>query len=69
VATGERFHEAEIHRLRGEVILERDPCRSEEAARHLRRAMGVAGAQGAAPFRQRAEAALARLPAAGQRVS
>jgi predicted ATPase len=59
--TGERFYEAELHRLRGELLLraagpgEAEPC--------FRRALAVAGGQGARPLQLRAAMSLSRLHA------
>ncbi len=61
-ATGQRFYEAELHRMRGELLLALG--RHGDGESSLRRAVAVARDQGALPFRLRAEAALARLAAA-----
>jgi tetratricopeptide (TPR) repeat protein len=66
-ATGERFYEAELFRLRAELLIDRDPDAAEQARTGLAKAIAVATSQGAEPFRTRAEAALARL--AGQAVT
>ena len=57
--TGERFWEAEIHRLRGELLLlrsERDPAEASFC-----RALEVAGQQGARALELRAATSLARF--------
>jgi predicted ATPase/tRNA A-37 threonylcarbamoyl transferase component Bud32 len=54
--TGERFYEAELHRLRGELLnapAEADAC--------YRQALDVAGRQGVRPFQLRAAMSLCRL--------
>jgi predicted ATPase len=61
-ATGERFHEAELHRLRGELLLKRgvgfDPGEPEACFRH---AFAVARRQRAKPLELRATMSLCRL--------
>ncbi|MGH9263746.1 MAG: BTAD domain-containing putative transcriptional regulator [Acidimicrobiales bacterium] len=61
-ATGERLYEANLLRMRGELLAEYRPGAVAEAQRCLSRAVALATAQGARPFRQRAELALARVP-------
>jgi tetratricopeptide (TPR) repeat protein len=56
---GQRFYEAELHRIRGELLAA--VGRHQEGESSLRRAVAVAGAQGAELFRERAEGSLARL--------
>jgi predicted ATPase len=58
-SAGERFYEAELHRLGGEVQLTMK--RSEEAERSFEKAIDVARAQGARSFELRATTSLARL--------
>ncbi|MEA2704834.1 MAG: hypothetical protein QOD63_2779, partial [Actinomycetota bacterium] len=60
--TGQRFYEAELHRLRGELLLALG--HRDEGESSLRRAVEVADDQGAVPFRLRAEDALSRLASA-----
>jgi predicted ATPase len=78
-ATGDRFYEAELHRLRGELLLETvegrpspagsaaarprdpDPSKLPEAEACFRRALDVAGRQGAKSLELRAALSLARL--------
>ncbi|MDQ1370618.1 MAG: hypothetical protein QOF20_2971 [Acidimicrobiaceae bacterium] len=57
----ERLYESDLHRRRGERIAAQGRDHYEEAGESLRRALSIANAQGAIPFKQRAEAALARL--------
>ena len=62
-ATGERYWEAELHRLMGEVAL-RDESRPKgraEAERHHLRALEVARSQRAVPLEVRAALGLARM--------
>jgi predicted ATPase len=54
--TGERFYEAELHRLRGEVL--HTPAEAETC---FRQALEVASRQGARPFELRAAMSLCRL--------
>lgn len=57
---GERFHEAELHRLRGELLLETTNDRGAEAMEELEKALAVAREQGAEPFEDRARESLRR---------
>ncbi|MDQ4134534.1 MAG: AAA family ATPase [Actinomycetota bacterium] len=59
--TGERFWEAELHRRRGELLVELFPERAEEAESELHEALAVAREQGAKSLEERAAASLARL--------
>ncbi len=59
--TGEPFWEAELHRLRGELLLELSPDRAGEAESEFRTALAVARAQGAKSLEERAAESLARL--------
>ena len=52
-----RFCEAELHRLKGDVLSELHPDGTAEAERELRRAVAVAGEQEAATLERRAPAA------------
>jgi predicted ATPase len=56
----ERCHEAELHRLKGEMTMSQG-LGSNEAEAHMRRAMAVAKAQGSKAFELRAAISLARL--------
>jgi class 3 adenylate cyclase/predicted ATPase len=58
--TGSRLHEAEVHRLRGEMLL-RAPGREGEAEAAFRRALAVARAQEAKSWELRAATSLARI--------
>jgi len=57
-ATGERWYEAELYRLRGNSALSADPGRAED---DLRTAMRIAAEQGAKLLELRAATSLARL--------
>jgi predicted ATPase len=60
--TGERFHEAELHRLRGEFLLRREgrsPARDAEAC--FQRALAVARGQQSKSLELRAVMSLSRL--------
>ena len=59
--TGHRMAEAELHRVKGELIMIRDPGNVAEAERSLRTAIEVARRQGARLFELRATVSLARL--------
>jgi predicted ATPase len=62
-ASGERWWEAEIHRLRGEVLLALGPGRRRAGEESLPRALQAARAQGARAFEARAESSLSRAAA------
>ena len=59
--TGHRVTEAELYRLKGELLLIKDPNNAAEAERSLRTAIDVARKQGARLFELRATVSLARL--------
>jgi adenylate cyclase len=59
--TGERFYEAELHRLLGELELARRPEHTEEGAAAFHRAMEIARSQGAGLLILRAVVGLGRL--------
>jgi predicted ATPase len=65
--TEERLYEAEMHRIRGEILLKRDPADSAAAERSLQAAIAVAQSQKARSFETRAALALARLYRAADR--
>jgi tetratricopeptide (TPR) repeat protein len=54
---------AELHRLKGELLLIQDPDSEEEAERHFRMGINIARGQGARLFELRATVSLARLMA------
>jgi len=59
--TGQRLAEAELYRLRGELLMIKDPGNVVESERSLRTAIDVARQQGARLFELRATVSLARL--------
>jgi class 3 adenylate cyclase/predicted ATPase len=58
---GHRTFEAELHRARGDILLQRDPANSAPAEQAFQSAIAVASAQGTRSFGLRAALALARL--------
>jgi predicted ATPase len=62
-AVGERFYEAELHRLRAVLAAEAEPTRSAEARESLARSLAVARAQRARALERRVEDSLRRLGA------
>jgi predicted ATPase len=60
-ATLQAFHEIELNRLRGELLLTRGNASQEESARYLRRAIELAHQQEARSYELRAAIALARV--------
>ena len=62
-SSGERYWEAELHRLEGEVLLAAagDGDRGDRAEACFRRALEVAGRQGATSLELRAALSLSRL--------
>ena len=59
--TGFRAFEAELHRARGEILLQRDPANSAPAEEAFLTAIAVAKQQGTRSFELRAALALAKL--------
>ena len=59
--TGYRAFEAELHRVRGEMLLKRDPANPALAEEAFKTAIGVAKQQGTRSFELRATLALAKL--------
>ncbi len=59
--TGERYFEAELHRLQGELLLDRSPGDHEPAEDAFQQALSVARAQQAKSLELRAATSLARL--------
>jgi predicted ATPase len=62
--TGERFFEAELHRLKGESLLAMSPLQAHEAETALATSIAVARRQGAKLLEDRATTSLDRLRAA-----
>jgi len=65
--TEERFYEAEMHRIRGEILLKRDPADTAAAEQSLQAAVAIAQSQKARSFELRAALALAKLYSAANR--
>lgn len=59
--TGERYHEADLHRLHGELLLREDPAATQAAEASLQQALAFARTQQTLGFELRAACALARL--------
>ena len=59
--TGQRVDEAELHRLKGELMMIMNPGNQVEVEKSLRTAIDVARGQGARLFELRATVSLARL--------
>jgi predicted ATPase len=60
-STGQRAFEAELHRVRGEMLLKRDPANPAPAEEALQTAIAVAKRQDTRSFELRAALALAKL--------
>jgi class 3 adenylate cyclase/predicted ATPase len=65
--TEERWYEAEMHRIRAEILLKRDPADTAAAEQSLQAAIAIAQSQKARSFELRAALALAKLYRAGNR--
>ena len=65
--TEQRYYEAEMHRIRGEILLKRDPADAAAAERSLQAAIAVAQSQKARSFELRAALTLAKLYRAANR--
>ena len=59
--TEQRWFEAEIHRMRGEILLKRDPANTAAAEQSLQAAIAIAQSQKARSFELRAALSLAKL--------
>ena len=59
--TGHRTFDAELNRIRGEILLKRDPTNPAPAEAAFGRAMEIAGGQGTRSFGLRAALSLAKL--------
>ena len=59
--TGHRTFEAELHRVRGEILLKRDPANSAPAEEAFLTAIAIAKQQGTRSFELRASLSLAKL--------
>ena len=65
--TEERWYEAEMHRIRGEILLKRDPADTAAAEQSLQAAIAIAQSQKARSFELRAALSLAKLYRAASR--
>jgi predicted ATPase len=65
--TEERLYEAEMHRIRGEILLQRNPADTEAAEQSLQVAIAIAQSQRARSFELRAARSLAKLYRAANR--
>ncbi len=63
--TGHRAFDAELHRMRGEILLKRTPTDVAPAEEAFETALVIAGRQGARSFALRAALSLARTPPVG----
>jgi predicted ATPase len=57
----QHWYEAEMHRIRGEILLQRDPADTAAAEQSLRAAIAIAQSQNARSFELRAALSLAKL--------
>jgi predicted ATPase/ABC-type transport system involved in cytochrome c biogenesis ATPase subunit len=65
--TEQRWYEAEMHRIRAEILLKRDPANTAVAERSLQAAIAIAQSQKARSFELRAALFLAKLYRAANR--
>ena len=65
--TEQRWYEAEMHRIRGEILLKRDPANTAPAEQSLQAAIAIAQSQQARSFELRAALSLAKLYRAADR--
>ena len=65
--TEHRWYEAEMHRIRAEILLKRDPANSASAEQSLQAAIAIAQSQKARSFELRAALSLANLYRAANR--
>ena len=61
ISIGERHSDAELHRIRGEILLKRDPTNTPPAEEAFLTAIAVAQQQKARSFELRAALSLAKL--------
>jgi predicted ATPase len=66
-ATEYRWYEAEMHRIRAEILLKRDPANTAAAEQSLQAAIAIAQSQKARSFELRAALSLAKLYRAANR--
>jgi predicted ATPase len=62
-----RWYEAEMHRIRGEILLKRDPANAAAAEQSFQAAIAIAQSQKARSFELRAALSLAKLYRAANR--
>jgi predicted ATPase len=65
--TEQRWYEAELYRIRGEILLQRDPADNAAAEQYLQAAIAIARSQKARSFELRAALSLAKLYRAANR--
>jgi predicted ATPase len=65
--TEQRWYEAEMHRIRAEILLKRDPSDTAAAEQSLQAAIAIAQSQKARSFELRAALSLAKLYRAANR--
>jgi predicted ATPase len=65
--TEQRYYEAEMHRIHGEILLKRDPADTTAAEQSLQAAIAIAQSQKARSFELRAALSLAKLYRAANR--
>jgi predicted ATPase len=65
--TEQRWYEAEMHRIRAEILLTRDPTNTAAAEQSLQTAIAIAQSQTARSFELRAALSLAKLYRAADR--
>ena len=65
--TEQRWYEAEMHRIRAEILLKRDPADTAAAEQSLQAAVAIAQSQKARSFELRAALSLAKLYRAANR--
>jgi len=65
--TRKHWYEAEMHRIRGEILLKRDPADTAAAEQSLQAAIAIAQSQKARSFELRAALSLAKLYRAANR--
>jgi predicted ATPase len=65
--TEQHWYEAEIHRIRGEILMKRDPADTAAAEQPLQAAIAIAQSQKARSFELRAALSLAKLYRAANR--
>ena len=65
--TEQHWYEAEMHRIRGEILLKREPANTAAAEQSLQAAIAIAQSQQARSFELRAALSLAKLYRAANR--